>query len=141
VSEEELGPIDYLIMEWSGDQPVTGEVLPLILDLVDRGTIRVLDLAFMSKEHDGSVTALDIAEIADGSAFVGASSGLLGQQDLDEAAAALEPGTVAAVLVWENRWAAPVASALRRSGGQLVATGRIPLQDLIASLDASEAVR
>jgi hypothetical protein len=138
---EELGPIDYLVMEWSGDQPVTGEVLPLILDLAERGVIRVLDLAFMSKDVDGSLTAIDLAEVPDAGDFEGASSGLLGQDDLDEAAAALEPGTVAAVLVWENRWAAPVASALRRSGGQLVATGRIPIQELIASLDASEAVR
>ena len=138
---DEIGPIDYLIMEWSGDQPVTGEVLPMILDLADRGVIRILDLAFMGKDHDGSVTAIDLAEIPDAGDFHGASSGLLGQEDLDEAASALEPNTVAAVLVWENRWAAPVASALRRSGGQLVATGRIPVQDLIASLDASEAVR
>ena len=135
---EELGPIDYLVMEWDGDQPVTGEVLPLILDLAERGVIRILDLAFMGKDHDGSVTAIDLAEIPDASAFEGASSGLLGQEDLDEAANALEPGTVAAVLVWENRWAAPVATALRRSGGQLVATGRIPVQAILAALDAVE---
>jgi hypothetical protein len=147
VSEEqldEMGPIDYLVLEWAGDQPVTGEVMPLILDLVDRGIIRILDLAFMVKDADGSVAALDFAEAArsgEGLAdFEGASSGLLGQDDLDEAAAALEPGTVAAVLVWENRWAAPVAVALRRSGGQLVANGRIPVQAILASLDATEAV-
>jgi hypothetical protein len=96
----------------------------------------------MAKDADGTVGAIDFADLETDSGFtefVGAGSGLLGQDDLEEAAAALEPGTVAAVLVWENRWAAPVAVALRRSGGQLVANGRIPVQALLASLDASEA--
>jgi hypothetical protein len=137
---EEMGPIDYLVMEWDGDQPATGEVMPLILDLVDRGMIRILDLAFLLKEQDGSVTAIDLAALGGLAEFAGASSGLLGQEDLEEAAAVLEPGTVAGVLVWENRWAAPVAVALRRSGGQLVASGRIPVQAILASLDASEAI-
>jgi hypothetical protein len=141
---EEMGPIDYVVLEWDGDQPVTGEVMPLLLDLVDRGIIRILDLAFIVKDRDGSVAAIDFAELAQDSgdlaAFEGASSGLLGQDDLEEAAAALEPGTVAGVLVWENRWAAPVAMALRRSGGQLVASGRIPVQAILASLDATEAI-
>jgi hypothetical protein len=141
---EEMGPIDYVVLEWAGDQPVTGEVMPLLLDLVDRGLIRILDLAFIVKDQDGSVAAMDLVELAEQSEgladFEGASSGLLGQDDLEEAAAALEPGTVAAVLVWENRWAAPVAVALRRSGGQLVASGRIPVQAILASLDAIEAV-
>jgi hypothetical protein len=141
---EEMGPIDYIVLEWDGDQPVTGEVMALLLDLVDRGVIRILDIAFLVKAEDGSVAALDFAELAQKSeglaAFEGASSGLLGLDDLEEAATALEPGTVAGVLVWENRWAAPVAVALRRSGGQLVASGRIPVQAILASLDASEAV-
>jgi hypothetical protein len=141
---EEMGPIDYVVLEWAGDQPVTGEVMPLLLDLVDRGLIRILDLAFIVKDQDGSVAAMDLVELAEQSEgladFQGASSGLLGQDDLEEAAAALEPGTVAAVLVWENRWAAPVAVALRRSGGQLVASGRIPVQAILASLDAIEPV-
>ena len=141
---EEIGPIDYMVLEWSGDQPVTGEVMPLLLDLVDRGLIRILDLAFMLKASDGSVSALDLSELAQESSglaeFEGAASGLIGEEDLEEAATALEPGTVAAVLVWENRWAAPVATALRRSGGQLVASGRIPVQAILASLDATEAV-
>jgi hypothetical protein len=140
---EEMGPIDYMVLEWAGDQPVTGEVMALLLDLVDRGIIRILDLAFMVKADDGSVAAIDFAEVAANDAglaeFEGASSGLLGQDDLEEAATALEPGTVAGVLVWENRWAAPVAVALRRSGGQLVASGRIPVQAILASLDAIEA--
>jgi hypothetical protein len=141
---EEMGPVDYVVLEWAGDQPVTGEVMPLLLDLVDRGVIRILDIAFIVKDRDGSLMARDFTDVAregEGLAdFEGASSGLIGQDDLEEAAAALEPGTVAAVLVWENRWAAPVAVALRRSGGQLVASGRIPVQSIIASLDASEAV-
>ena len=140
---EEMGPIDFMVLEWSGDQPVTGEVMPLLLDLVDRKLIRIIDLAFLVKAEDGSVAGLDFAEVAARDAglaeFEGASSGLLGQDDIEEAANALEPGTVAAVLVWENLWAAPVAVALRRSGGQLVASGRIPVQALIASLDAAEA--
>jgi hypothetical protein len=141
---EEMGPIDYVVLEWAGDQPVTGEVMPLLLDLVDRGIIRILDIAFLVKAEDGSVAAIDFAELAQKSAdlaqFEGASSGVIGQDELEEAASALEPGTVAGVLVWENRWAAPVAVALRRSGGQLVASGRIPVQALLAALDATEAI-
>ena len=140
---EELGPIDYIVLEWAGDTPVTGEVMSLLLDLVDRGVIRILDIAFLIKGEDGSVAAIDFAEVAAKdaglTAFEGASSGLLGQDDLEEAATALGPNTVAGVLVWENRWAAPVAVALRRSGGQLVASGRIPVQAMLAALDAIEA--
>ena len=143
---EEMGPIDYVVLEWDGDQPVTGEVMPLLLDLVDRGVIRILDLAFMLKSADGTVSALDLSELAhdlSGAERVRGRRfpGLLGADDLEEAANALEPNTVAAVLVWENRWAAPVAMALRRSGGQLVANGRIPVQAILAALDASEAVQ
>ena len=141
---DEMGPIDYLIMEWPGDQPVTGEVMPRLLDLVDRGLIRILDLAFIVKDPDGTVTTMDLVELAEQAEglapFEGASSGLIGQDDLEAAAVAVEPGTVAGILVWENRWAAPVAAALRRSGGGLVATGRIPVQDILASLDAIEAI-
>ncbi len=140
---EEMGPIDYIVLEWDGDQPVTGEVMPLLLDLVDRGIIRILDLGFIVKDQDGSVAARDFTEDAQASGgladFAGAQSGLLGQEDLEEAATIMEPGTVAAVLVWENRWAAPVAVALRRSGGQLAASGRIPVQAILAALDAAEA--
>ena len=140
---EEMGPIDYVVLEWKGDQPVTGEVMTLLLNLVDRGLIRILDLAFLVKAADGSVAAIDLADVEQNGGslaeFQGVSSGLLGQEDLEEAANALEPGTVAGVLVWENRWAAPVAVAMRRSGGQLVASGRIPIQALLASLDATEA--
>jgi hypothetical protein len=140
---EEMGPIDYVVLEWQGELPATGEVQPLLLDLVDRGIVRILDIAFVTKDGDGSVAALDVGDLEQVAAafaeFEGASSGLLGYEDLQEAAAALEPGTSAAVLVWENRWAAPVAAALRRSGGQLVASGRIPVQAILAALDEVEA--
>ena len=134
---EEMGPIDYVVLEWPGRQP-TGEAIPLVLDLVDRGIIRIIDVAFMAKDEDGTVGALDLASLEGVSEFEGASSGLLAQEDLEEAARALEPGSAAAVLVWENRWAAPVAVAMRRSGGQLVASGRIPVQAVLAALDAVE---
>jgi uncharacterized membrane protein len=138
----EMGPIDYLLVEWPGRQP-NGEVAPHLIDLVDRGLIRILDLAFVAKDEDGSVAGLELADLGDGAAelevFEGASSGLLGDDDLTEAAAALEPGTSAALLVFENTWAAPFAAAVRRSGGQLVASGRIPVDDVLAALDAAEA--
>lgn len=135
----EMGPIDYLVVEWPDRQP-TGEAAPYLLDLVDRGLIRILDLAFIAKDQDGSVARLEIADLGDAfEVFVGASSGLLSDEDTDEAAAALEPGTSAALLVYENAWAAPFATAMRRSGAQLVASGRIPTQTLIAALDAVEA--
>ncbi len=137
----ELGPIDYLIVEWPGRQP-TGEAAPHLVDLVERGLIRILDLAFIAKGEDGSITRLELAELGDQlafSVFEGASSGLLSEEDTSEAASALEPGTSAALLVYENSWAAPFASAVRRSGGQLVASGRIPIQAVVETLDAVEA--
>jgi hypothetical protein len=133
-----MGPIDYIVLEWPGRQP-QGDVVPLIIDLADRGIIRILDVALMVKGEDGSVAAADLGDIASFSEFEGASTGLLGQEDLEEAAEALAPGTTAAILVWENRWAAPVAVALRRTGGQLVASGRIPIQSILAALEAAEA--
>jgi len=137
---EEMGPVDYIVLEWPGRQP-KGDVAPMIVDLVDRGIIRVLDVAFMVKNEDGTVDSIELGELEDGGfgEFEGASSGLIGQDDLEEAAAALDPGTSAAVLIWENRWAAPVAIALRRSGGQLVASGRLPIQSIVAALEAVEA--
>lgn len=138
----EMGPIDYLIVEWPDRQP-TGEAAPYLIDLVDRGLIRILDLAFIAKAEDGSVAVLEIADMGDEveafAAFEGASSGLLSDEDTAEAATALEPGTSAALLIYENRWAAPFAAAMRRTGGQLVASGRIPVQDVLAALDAAEA--
>ena len=139
---DEMGPIDYVVLEWPGRQP-QGEVAPLILDLVDRGIIRILDVALMAKDADGTVGAMDFGAFNGGTggfeAFEGAATGILGQEDLDEAAAALEPNSAAAVLVWENRWAAPVAVAVRKSGGQLVASGRNPGHAQHPSLDALEA--
>jgi hypothetical protein len=138
---EEMGPIDYIVVEWPGRQP-TGEAAPHLVDLVERGIIRILDLAFITKAEDGSVAGVEISEVAEQveemKVFEGASSGLLSDEDTAEAAAALEPGTSAALLVYENRWAAPFASAVRRSGGQLVASGRIPVQAILAALDAAE---
>jgi hypothetical protein len=140
---EEMGPIDYVVLEWPDKQP-KGEAAPLILDAVDRGIIRILDVALLAKDSDGTVATLELGGLNGGGAggfsdFEGASSGLLDEDDLEEAAAVLEPGTSAAVIIWENRWAAPIATALRRSGGQLVASGRIPVQAILASLDAVEA--
>ncbi|HEY5054253.1 MAG TPA: DUF6325 family protein [Solirubrobacterales bacterium] len=138
----EMGPIDYLLIEWPGRQP-TGEVAPHVVDLVDRGLIRILDIAFMTKADDGTVTALEISDLGTEAqafaVFEGASSGLLSEDDLGEAAEALAPGTSAGLLVFENRWAAPFATAVRKSGGQLVASGRIPIQAVIAALDAADA--
>ena len=138
----EMGPIDYLIVEWPGRQP-SGEAAPHLIDLVDRGLIRIIDLAFIAKDEDGNVTRLEIADLSDEieafADFEGASTGLLSEDDTGEAANALEAGTSAALLVYENLWAAPFASAVRNSGGQLVASGRIPIQDLIDTLDAAEA--
>jgi Family of unknown function (DUF6325) len=138
---EEMGPIDYVLIAWPDPHP-NGEIAPLLVDLVDRGIIRILDLAFVAKAEDGSVAGLEIADVGEQVAelkvFEGASSGLLSDDDLEEAGAALDPGSAAAVLVFENRWAAPFAVAVRRSGGQLVANGRIPTQAILAALDASE---
>jgi dihydroorotase-like cyclic amidohydrolase len=139
---DEMGPIDYVLIEWPGRQP-NGEAAPILVDLVERGIIRVLDLVFIAKAEDGSVAALELAdlgeEVEELKVFEGASSGLLSDDDTAEAAEALEPGTSAALMIYENLWAAPFAVAVRRSGGQLVANGRIPVQALLAALDAAEA--
>jgi hypothetical protein len=138
----EVGPIDYIVVEWPGKQP-TGEALPHLVDLVDRGLIRILDMMVVAKAEDGSVSMLEIADVggdvAEFAVFEGASSGLLGEDDVAEAGNVLEPGTTAAVLVYENSWAAPFAAAVRRSGGELVASGRIPADAVLAALDAAES--
>lgn len=139
---EEMGPVDWIVLEWTGERPSGHEVAPMIVDLVDRGIIRVLDIGFVAKDADGTITVLDLEHLGPDSpfaAFEGASSGLLDRGDLEDAADAMTPGASAAVLMWENRWAAPLAVALRRSGGQLVASGRVEVQALLASLDALEA--
>ncbi|SCF56657.1 DUF6325 family protein [Streptomyces sp. Ncost-T10-10d] len=141
---DETGPIDYLVIEFPAGSRMTGEGLPLLVDLVDRGIIRILDLIFVRKNQDGTVEGVELSEATgdggDGLAvFEGASSGLLGQDDIDEASTVLEPGSAAGILIYENVWAGPLAAALRRSGGRLVANGRIPIQEVLASLDAAES--
>jgi uncharacterized membrane protein len=138
----EMGPIDYILVEWPGRQP-KGEVAPHLVDLVERGLIRIIDLALIAKDGDGSVAGIELEDLGDGalelSVFEGASTGLISDEDIGEAASALEPGTSAALLIFENTWAAPFATAVRRSGGQLVASGRIPVQAIEAALDAAES--
>jgi len=140
--ELEMGPIDYVLVEWPGRQP-NGQIAPHLVDLVERGLIRIIDLAFIAKGEDGSVAMLELADLGDAAAelavFEGASSGLLADEDVDQAGEVLEPGTSAALVVYENAWAAGLATAVRSSGGQLVASGRIPIEDVIAALDAAEA--
>lgn len=141
-SYEEMGPIDYLLVEWPGRQP-NGEAMPYLIDLVERGLIRILDLAFITKDDEGNVAFLDIedlgGEVVELAIFEGASSDLLDEDDRAAAGGVLEPGTSAALLIFENAWAGPFAAAVRRSGGQLVAGGRIPIQAMLATLDAAEA--
>jgi len=137
-----MGPIDYLIVEFPGSH-LTGEGMPLLVDLVDRGIIRILDLVFIRKNLDGTVSGLAVADLdGDGAldlaVFEGASSGLLGADDIAEAGTVLEPGSSAGLLVYENLWAAPFAAAMRRADGQLVASGRIPVQAALAALDAAD---
>lgn len=139
---DELGPIDYVVVEFPGSR-MTGEGLPLLVDLVDRGVIRILDLSFIRKERDGSVVGVELGDLTDDggvdlAVFEGISSGLLGQDEIDDAGALLEPGSSAGILVYENTWAAPFAAAVRRGGGRLVADGRIPVQELLAALDTAE---
>ncbi|WP_327676042.1 DUF6325 family protein [Kitasatospora sp. NBC_00458] len=141
----EPGPIDYVIIQFPGSR-LTGEGLPLLIDLVDRGVIRILDLTFVKKEQDGSLVGLELADVnGDGqldlTVFEGASTGLVDEGDIAEAGALLEPGDSAAVLLYENVWAAPLAAALRRTGARMIASGRVPLQDLVEALDALEALR
>ena len=139
---DEMGPVDFFVVAFPTSQ-MTGEAFPMLIDLVDRGIIRILDLAFIRKDDDGTVTTLSQVDlermkILEAVLFEGAASGLLGADDIEEAGQALEPGSAAGVLVYENVWAAPFASALRRAGGQLVATGHVPIQAMVAALDALE---
>jgi hypothetical protein len=139
---EAMGPISYLIVEFPGSK-MTGEGFPALIDLVDRGLIRILDLQFVTRRDDGSIAALELQELDSGefdlSVFEGASSGLLDQSDFDDAADALQPGSSAGILIFENRWATTFVEALRNSDGQLVAAGYIPLDAIEASLDATDA--
>lgn len=140
----DLGPIDYVVVEWSSTDKMNGEALPLLVDLVDRGIIRLLDLAFIRKDLDGTVSGLEVTDFdGDGTldlaVFEGVSSGLIGPDDIEDASSVVEPGSAAGIIVFENTWAAPFAKALRKSGAQLVANGRIPVQAILASLDAADS--
>ena len=144
--EEELGPIDIVVIGYPADAPMTGEAVPLLLDLVERGIIRVLDVLFVMQEEGGTWSgfeAVDLDErgVGDLRLFEGASSGILGEHDVATAGEYLEPGTAAVMIVYENRWAAPFAAAVRRNGGVLLDNQRIPAQDLLDALDATEVAQ
>jgi Family of unknown function (DUF6325) len=141
--QELLGPISYLIVEFPGNK-MTGEGFPILVDLVDRGLIRILDLRFVTKRSDGTVQSIEVGDIDrdgafDFAVFQGASAGLLDESDLAEATSVLEPGSSAGILIFENRWAASFVDALRRGGAQLVAAGYVPQDALLAALDAAES--
>jgi hypothetical protein len=143
--DEQLGPIDIAVIAYPADAPMTGEAMPLLLDLVERGIIRVLDVMFVTKDENGmfsgfEATDLDATSVGDFTMFEGASSGLLGDDDAATAADAIEPGASAVLIVYANRWVRPFAAAVRRNGGVLVDFQRIPAQDLIDALDTAEAV-
>jgi len=142
--EIELGPVDYIVVEFPGNK-MTGEGLPMLVDLVERGIIRILDLVFIRKDLDGSVNAFEIADFdhdgqLDLAVFEGASSGLLAEDDVAEAGGVIEAGSSAGILLFENRWAAPFIGALRRGGAEVVASGRIPATELMDALEGAEAV-
>ena len=138
----EVGPIDYLMVEWEGTRP-HGELAPHLVDLVDRGLVRILDLAFIAKDKDGTVEFVELdaisGDVPELEVFVGAATGLLDEDDRNDAANIVEPGSAAALIVYENAWAAPFATALRGTGGQVVASGRIPVEEIVAALDAVES--
>ena len=140
---DQLGPVDYVVVEFpAGAQNFTGEMAEELLKLVDSKTIRVIDVLILTKDDDGSVDVTelsDIDELGEMQAVEAELADLLAEDDVENLAAAMEPGSVAGVLIWENLWAAPFASAARRSGGQLIADGRIPIQAIIASVEADEA--
>jgi hypothetical protein len=141
-SVDELGPVDWIVVEFPGST-FNGEIAPALRDLVDREVVRVLDLLVLKKDSDGTLEAfelsdLDTSEIGELRGYESQLAMLLSEDDVTAVAAAIEPGSSAAVLVWENTWAAPFASAVRHSGGQLVASGRIPIQALLAAVEADE---
>jgi hypothetical protein len=143
--EDELGPIDIVVIAYPADAPMTGDAVPIFVDLVDRGIIRVLDVLFVRQNEDGTVSGfeasdLDSEHIGDFKVFEGASSGLLGEDDVAAVGETIEPGSAAVMIVYENRWAAPFAHAVRRNGGVLVANHRITAQELMDALDTADAV-
>jgi Family of unknown function (DUF6325) len=142
--DEELGPVDIVVIAYPADAPMTGEAVPIMLDLVERGIIRVLDVLFVMENEDGTFSGFEATDIGadrigDLKVFEGASSGLLGQDDVTTAAEALDPGSAAVMIVYENRWAAPFAAAVRRNGGVVIDNQRISAQDLMDALEAADA--
>jgi hypothetical protein len=139
---DELGPVDYVVVEFpAGATNFTGEMAAELLSRVDAGTIRVIDVLILTKADDGSVDALELSDVGELGELEGLEAQLaelLAEDDVEHLAAAMEPGSTAGVLIWENLWAAPFASAARRAGGQLIANGRIPIQAIIASIEADE---
>ncbi|HVJ96682.1 MAG TPA: DUF6325 family protein [Acidimicrobiia bacterium] len=136
---DELGPVDYIVVEFPGSK-FNGEIAPALMDLIDKNIVRVLDLVILTKEADGSIDAIEISDLDESEAgslraMETELAELLSEEDLLNIAEAIEPGSSAAVLVWENTWAVPFATAVRHSGGQLVAGGRIPIQALAAALE------
>jgi hypothetical protein len=142
-SLDELGPVDYMVVEFPvGASNFTGEMAAELISLVESGTIRVIDVVILQKSEDGEIEASelsDVGELGELQALEAQLAELLAEDDIVHLAAAMEPGSTAGVLIWENLWAAPFASAARRSGGQLIANGRIPIQAIIASIEADEA--
>ena len=140
---DSLGPVDYIVVEFpAGESNFTGEMATELIALVDAGTIRVIDILILTKNEDGTVEAMelsDIDELGPLQAVEAQLASLLAEEDVAHLAAAMDPGSTAGVLIWENLWAAPFAAAARHSGGQLIATGRIPIQAIIASIEADEA--
>ena len=140
---DSLGPVDYIVVEFpAGASNFTGEMAEELLALVDSGTIRVIDVLILTKNEDGTVDAMELSDIEQLGPLQRVEAQLaelLAEEDVEHLAAALDPGSTAGVLIWENLWAAPFASAARRSGGQLIANGRIPIQAIIASIEADEA--
>jgi hypothetical protein len=140
---DELGPVDYIVVEFpAGASNFTGEMASELLALVESGTIRVIDMLILTKDEDGAIEAMelsDVDELGPLQAVEAELAELLAEDDVVHLAAAMEPGSTAGVLIWENLWAAPFAAAARRSGGQLIANGRIPIQAIIASIEADDA--
>ena len=143
-SLDELGPVDYFVVEFpAGQSNFTGEMVTELLALVDSGIIRVVDALILTKDDDGAVEAMELSDVGELGALQDLEAQLaelLAEEDVEHLAAAMDPGSTAGVLIWENLWAAPFASAARRSGGQLIANGRIPIQSIIASIAADEAL-
>ncbi len=143
-TDAEFGPVDVIVIGFPAGAPMTGDSVPIFLDLVDRGIIRVLDVLFVRKDEDGTFSGFDLADVdadtaGDLTVFAGATTGLLDDDDVALTAAELEPGAAAVMIVYENRWAAPFVASVRRNGGEVIASQRIGVQELIDAVDAAEA--